>query len=118
MASNDTKTGDTVYVTNDEVSPAGSKAPTFSEPGQGGSDIEDKGDLWDGGKVELEPTVLDDPLLGQYYRPRDDYEGAHRFDPSATWTEQEEKKLVRKIDLRIMAWWVISFGDLVCLLLT
>nr|UWK20095.1 major facilitator superfamily transporter (MSF) [Trichoderma rubi] len=36
------------------------------------------------------------------------YENRHRFDPEFTWTAEEEKRLVRKIDLRIMLWaWVM-----------
>lgn len=31
------------------------------------------------------------------YRPIDEYEGAHRFDPSYQWTENEEKRLVRRV---------------------
>lgn len=36
------------------------------------------------------------------YQPADEYEGRHRWDPAATWTEKEEKSVIRKIDLRIM----------------
>lgn len=31
------------------------------------------------------------------YRPVEGFEGAHRFDPSATWSPEEEKKLVKKV---------------------
>ncbi|KAE8342836.1 hypothetical protein BDV24DRAFT_173531 [Aspergillus arachidicola] len=40
------------------------------------------------------------------------YEGRHRFDPSFTWTPEEEKKLVRKVDLRIMFWAWLMFCSL------
>lgn len=33
----------------------------------------------------------------RYYEPIASYEGRHRWDPHAEWTEQEEKKLVRKV---------------------
>ena len=30
------------------------------------------------------------------YRPIDGYEGLHRWDPNFEWTDEEEKKIVRK----------------------
>src|SRR3954465_5485951 len=37
----------------------------------------------------------------RYYEPIDTYEGKHRWDPNAEWTEQEERRLVRKLDWKI-----------------
>lgn len=37
-------------------------------------------------------------------RPHESYEGGHRFDPGATWTAEEERRLVRKTDLRLLSW--------------
>lgn len=51
--------------------------------------------------------IFSDPAIAAYWRAVFDkagYENRHRFDPSFTWTAEEEKKLVRKIDLRIMLW--------------
>lgn len=31
------------------------------------------------------------------YRPIDSYEGIHRWDPDFEWTENEEKRIVRKV---------------------
>lgn len=36
--------------------------------------------------------------------PHETYEGRHRFDPQATWTPEEEKKVVRKTDLCLLSW--------------
>ncbi|KAA8911561.1 major facilitator superfamily domain-containing protein [Sphaerosporella brunnea] len=47
--------------------------------------------------------------LKNYYKPIDSYEGAHRYDPTATWSEQEEKAIVRKIDWRIASWCCLMF---------
>ena len=53
------------------------------------------------GRAELRDAV----------RPHETYEGRHRFDPSATWTPEEERKVVQKTDLRLLAWLCI----MVCL---
>lgn len=36
--------------------------------------------------------------------PHADYEGRHRFDPYASWTAEEEKRVVRKTDIRLLSW--------------
>jgi hypothetical protein len=35
--------------------------------------------------------------LASSYEPIEKYEGRHRYDPTAQWTEAEEKKLVRRV---------------------
>ena len=37
------------------------------------------------------------------------YEGRHRWDPAAEWTAEEEKKVVRKTDIRLMSWLCVMF---------
>ncbi|KAF2792668.1 MFS general substrate transporter [Melanomma pulvis-pyrius CBS 109.77] len=55
--------------------------------------------------------VFSDPVTADHWRKVYEaahYEGRHRFDPSFTWTAAEEKRLVRKLDLRITLWaWVM-----------
>ena len=51
--------------------------------------------------------VFSNPLVaahweGVYEKAR--YEGRHRFDPTFRWTAEEEKRVQRKIDLRIITW--------------
>lgn len=43
------------------------------------------------------------------YEPIDTYEGKHRWDPSFQWEPEEEKKVLRKIDLRICTWVCLAF---------
>lgn len=48
-----------------------------------------------------------DPDAAEYWRTvyeKAQYECRHVFDPSLTWSEDEEKRLVRKLDLRICLW--------------
>ena len=35
----------------------------------------------------------------EIYKPIEGYEGAHRFDPSLEWSQEEEKRLVRIVSL-------------------
>ncbi|KIK70542.1 hypothetical protein GYMLUDRAFT_32584 [Collybiopsis luxurians FD-317 M1] len=59
--------------------------------------------------VATQPSVFDDPISCEIYRPRPQYENTHRFDPDARWSWREEKAVVRKIDWRIMLWAGIMF---------
>jgi hypothetical protein len=45
----------------------------------------------------------------RYYEPIDSYEGKHRWDPKADWTDKEEKHVVRKLDMRICSWACLMF---------
>jgi len=45
-------------------------------------------------------------------RPHESYEGAHRWDPEATWTPEEEAKAVRKTDLTLLSWLCLMFFGL------
>ncbi|KAF9225352.1 hypothetical protein BS17DRAFT_801418 [Gyrodon lividus] len=59
--------------------------------------------------VATQPSVFDDPVTLEVYRPPPQYENTHRFDPNARWTWREEKRIVRKIDFRIMIWACVMF---------
>jgi len=49
------------------------------------------------GLVKSPYNVYADSDAAELYKPIEGYEGSHRFDPSATWTEQQEKALLRKV---------------------
>ena len=42
--------------------------------------------------------------LSDSLAPHESYEGRHRYDPGATWTEQEERRVVWKTDLYLLSW--------------
>ncbi|KAK3498888.1 major facilitator superfamily domain-containing protein [Neurospora hispaniola] len=59
--------------------------------------------------------VFSDPAIAAYWADvyeRAGYENRHRFDPSFEWGASEERKLVRKMDLRIVFWAWIMFCSL------
>ncbi|KAF2771244.1 MFS general substrate transporter [Teratosphaeria nubilosa] len=47
--------------------------------------------------------------LDSYYRPRDEWEGLHRYDTEFTWEPSEESALVRKLDWKIAAYACLMF---------
>lgn len=47
--------------------------------------------------VENKDNVFVDGTAQELYRPPDNYEGYHRFDPYGTWTQAEEKRLLWRV---------------------
>lgn len=48
-----------------------------------------------------------DPEISEYWRQAYEnaqYECRHVFDPTLTWSEEEEKRLIRRLDWRICLW--------------
>ncbi|KAJ9108708.1 hypothetical protein QFC21_000028 [Naganishia friedmannii] len=58
------------------------------------------------------PAGSEEDLLAKYYEPPDSWENKHRWDPKATWTEEELKKLTRKLDWRVTLVACICFAAL------
>jgi hypothetical protein len=65
-------------------------------------------------QLSADDHVFKDRVTAQYWRDvydKAEYEGRHRFDPDYTWTEAEEKRLVRKVRSRLPTlrlWLMIS----------
>lgn len=56
------------------------------------------------GGYATEKNPFADPVAAEHWRQvyeKSRYECRHVFDPNLTWTEEEEKRLVRKLDWRI-----------------
>ncbi|RPA81603.1 major facilitator superfamily transporter [Ascobolus immersus RN42] len=69
-------------------------------------------DVEDGNYGSQGRHIFSDVKIAEYWRSvyeKAQYEGKHRFDPEIKWTPEEEKKLVKKIDLRIMWWTWLMF---------
>ena len=61
--------------------------------------------LKDDDQKDLETPVFQELHARDCYAPIDSYEGRHRYDPTAQWTEAEERVLVRKVSLYQKAFW-------------
>ncbi|KAH8691994.1 putative pantothenate transporter [Talaromyces proteolyticus] len=56
-----------------------------------------------------------DPEVAEYWRltyEKSQYECRHVFDPALTWSEEEERKLVRRLDWRVCLWACVMFFGL------
>ncbi|TFK56233.1 MFS general substrate transporter [Heliocybe sulcata] len=76
------------------------------------SRIRQRRDRHDLDGIATQPSVFDDSVTLEVYRPPAAYENAHRFDPGARWTWREEWAVLRKIDLRIMLWTCVMYYSL------
>lgn len=59
------------------------------------------------GGYATEKNPFADPVVADHWREvyeKSQYECRHVFDPNLTWTEEEEKKIIRKLDWRICLW--------------
>jgi len=56
---------------------------------------------------DLEKNPFLDPNVAAHWKQvyeNANYECRHVFDPTLTWTEEEEKRVIRKVDFRICTW--------------
>lgn len=64
-----------------------------------------------------EKNPFRDPAVAQHWTEvyeKSQYECRHVFDPSLSWTEEEERRLIRKLDWRVCLWavgFVLSSND-------
>lgn len=69
-------------------------APRVSAASDSASTSSDEGRR---GQVKVIDSTFDTTEDPRFYKPIPEYEGIHRWDPYFEWTEEEEKKIVRKV---------------------
>jgi hypothetical protein len=98
------------------VPPIQAEVPSIGEKGEGPFTSPEKRGAND--TYESEPSLTDDgdfagknpfadPDVAAYWKGVYDeatYECRHVFDPNLTWSEEEEKRIIRKLDWRVCAW--------------
>ena len=66
----------------------------------------------EGSSSQLESVPVGRENISDSLRPHEDYEGSPRWDPSATWTEAEERRVVLKTDMYLLSWLCVMFFGL------
>lgn len=51
--------------------------------------------------IAVDESVFSNAKARDIYKPIEKYEGRHRFDVNATWSDDEEKKLVRRVRMPV-----------------
>ncbi|MCJ1230111.1 hypothetical protein MMC12_006782 [Toensbergia leucococca] len=59
--------------------------------------------------ANIKSDVYREEGLQEFYVPIASYEGRHRYDPTAQWTEKEERSLIRRLDYKICSWVCFMF---------
>jgi hypothetical protein len=96
---------------DDIAKSGGSSEHSASKPETFQADVYAVSDSDEDGQV-FEKNPFLDPDVASHWAAvyeKSDYECRHVFDPAATWTEEEERKLVRRLDWRVCLW-AVSFS--------
>ncbi|KAG2413859.1 hypothetical protein HFD88_003048 [Aspergillus terreus] len=94
MASNEAKGADL----DTKALPSGTSSSTSLDAAERSNRIKD-----------LSDCAFDTSEDPRYYKPIPSYEGIHRWDPDFDWEEEEEKRVLRKIDLRVCTFACVTF---------
>lgn len=77
----------------------------------GSDDIEARpSDVAAGDDIVKAPVEVGRENIHATVPPHESYEGRHRFDPMASWSIAEERRVVRKTDLMLLTWLCVMVG--------